>query len=112
VRHGAGYCVHPVIVGERASVFGDVGELAPRTLARPLGLLALGPLRPELVTRQRPQSAMRIVPALADDPERRRSSAKPIKLARISPRSSPRQHQQNDREKRPHAAEAEQATCG
>jgi hypothetical protein len=95
-------------VGERTAVFGDVGELAPRTLARPLGLLALGPLRPELVTRQRPQSAMRIVPPLADDPERRRSFAKPIKLARISPRSSPRQHQQNDREKRPHAAEAEQ----
>jgi len=43
------------------------------------------------------------------DPERRRSFAKPIKLARISPRSSPRQHQQNDREKRPHAAEAEQS---
>jgi Flp pilus assembly protein TadD len=43
-----------------------------------------------LMTRQRPQSAMRIVPPLADDPERRRSFAKPIKLARISPRSSPR----------------------
>ena len=105
---GAGYCVHPVIVGERTAVFGDVGELAPRTLARPLGLLALGPVRLELVTQQRPQSAMRIVPPLADDPERRRSFAKPVKLARISPRSSPRQHQQNDREKRPHAAEAEQ----
>jgi hypothetical protein len=109
VRHGAGYCVHPgIVVGERTAVFGDVGELAPRTLARPLGLLALGPVRPELVTRQRPQSAMRIVPPLADDPERRRSFAKPVKLARIWPRSSPRQHQQNDREKRPHAAEAEQ----
>ena len=71
VRHGAGYCVHPgIVVGERTAVFGDVGELAPRTLARPLGLLALGPLRPELVTRQRPQSAMRIVPPLADDPHR------------------------------------------
>jgi hypothetical protein len=51
---------------------------------------------------------MRIVPPLADDPEHRRSFAKPIKLTRISPRSSPRQHQQNDREKRPHATEAEQ----
>jgi hypothetical protein len=108
VRHGAGYCVHPVIVGERTAVFGDVAELAPRTLARPPGVLAWGRMRPELMTRQRPQSAMRIVPPLADDPERRRSFAKPIKLARISPRSSPRQHQQNDREKRPHAAEAEQ----
>jgi len=70
VGDGAGYRVYSVIVGERPAVFGDVGELAPRTLARPLGLLALGPVRPELVTRQRPQSAMRIVPPLADDPER------------------------------------------
>jgi hypothetical protein len=27
VGDGAGYGIHPVIVGERAAVFGDVGEL-------------------------------------------------------------------------------------
>jgi len=27
VGDGAGYCVHPVIVGERIAVLGDVGEL-------------------------------------------------------------------------------------
>jgi hypothetical protein len=54
VRHGANYGVQTVIVGERTAVFGDVGELAPRALARPLGLLALGRMRPELVTPQRP----------------------------------------------------------
>jgi hypothetical protein len=27
VRDGADYGVHPVIVGERAAVFGEVGEL-------------------------------------------------------------------------------------
>jgi hypothetical protein len=71
VGHGANYGVQTVIVGERTAVFGDVGELAPRALARPPGLLTLGPLCPELVTRQPPQSAMRIVPSLADYPERR-----------------------------------------
>ena len=68
--HGANYGVQTVIVGERTAVFGDVGELAPRTLARPPGVLAWGRMRPELMTRQRPQSAMRIVPPLADDPHR------------------------------------------
>ena len=78
VRHGAGYCVH-IVVGERTAVFGDVGELAPRTLARPLGLLALGPLRPELVTWQRPnllRGSYHRSPTIlsADDPPPSRSS--------------------------------------
>ena len=89
VGDGAGYRVYAVIVGERTAVFGDVGELAPRALARPLGLLAWGRMRPELVTRHAP-------PIRYED----RTTARR--------RSSPRQHQQNDREKRPHAAEAEQ----
>ena len=69
-------------------VFGDVGELAPRALARPLGVLAWGRIRPELVTRQRPQSAMRIVPPLADDPHR-------VSINRTTARSAAEAEQQH-----------------
>jgi hypothetical protein len=37
VGHGAGYGVHPVIVGERAAVFGEVGELVEEGVVAILG---------------------------------------------------------------------------
>jgi hypothetical protein len=86
VGAGAGYCVHPVIVGERTAVFGDVDELAP-ALARPLGAIGIGAGAPRIGDCLSPRHAAPFSPS----PMTRSVSshfAKPTKRRTISRLSS------------------------
>jgi hypothetical protein len=83
VRHGAGYCVQTVIVGERTVVFGDVGELAPGTGATG-GVIGIGAGAPRIGDRLSPRHAAPFSPS-PTIPSVSSRFAKPTKRKTISP---------------------------